>query len=308
LATAGLQRLTLDASGNVQVGPGTANNTQISTLQFTTDSAGSRYAGIRGFRGADAANIDLRFFTIAGDTGGILERMRIQNDGLIGIGTTAPKTILHTVGAGTSAPATTGTTPGTGTVIRVKGNSNAVLDLGSNSTTYAWIQSYDATGMNTNYPLWLNPNGGAVSIFGTATNDSASAGFVGEEIRSQSTSAANITTTTTYQNFTSISLTAGDWDVTGQVKVSGNGATWTGYAMAVSINTGNTTTDHVTGDNVWTESTGGSYQTNETFGMTIATYRLSLSATTTVYLKGRATFSAGTPQILAGRISARRMR
>src|SRR5216684_1358028 len=53
---------------------------------------------------------------------------------------------------------------------------------------------------------------------GTATNDNAAAGKVGEYISSTIATGSSVTlTTNTTANVTSISLTAGDWDVTGAV-------------------------------------------------------------------------------------------
>jgi hypothetical protein len=58
------------------------NNVSIGSLKFATDLNDQRYARIQGFRGADAATIDMRFYTMNGDSGGILERMRIAADGV----------------------------------------------------------------------------------------------------------------------------------------------------------------------------------------------------------------------------------
>ena len=68
-----------------------------------------------------------------------------------------------------AAPVTTGTTQ-TGGALRIRGGDNTVLDFGTVSTK-PWIQSGDALALGTNYPLYLNPNGGNVSIgVGTASS------------------------------------------------------------------------------------------------------------------------------------------
>jgi len=92
----------------------------------------------------------------------------ILADGKVGINKAAPVTQLHIEGGGTSLPATTGTTPSVGTTVRIRSGDNAILDIGGNSTSGAWLQSYDQTGMQTEYPLLLNPNGGNVGIGTTA--------------------------------------------------------------------------------------------------------------------------------------------
>lgn len=155
-------------NGSLFIGPNNASSdTEIAKIQFVTDVPGVRWAGIQGWRNSDAANISLRFYTMAGDSGGVLERMRISPDGKVSVNTTADTVQMEIVGTGTSAPAATGTTPGAGTVLRLAGNNNAIMDFGSNTSTYQWIQAYDRTALNAVYPLYLNPVGGAVSITNT---------------------------------------------------------------------------------------------------------------------------------------------
>lgn len=149
----------------------------------------------------------------------------------------------------------------------------------------------------------LGSSTSGVAIKGTTTNDNAAAGNVGEAVRGYA-SGVSVATNNTWQNCTSISLTAGDWDVSGLMVFGNNGATATEVFSAISINSGTTTTDHVQGDNV---ANGINPTAAYNSSLAIPDYRLSLSSTTTVYLKGRATFSAGNPEMY-GRISARRVR
>lgn len=143
---------------------------------------------------------------------------------------------------------------------------------------------------------------------GTATNDNAAAGYIGESVRSLVTIASAVSSTGTGQFFdiTSISLTTGDWSVSGIIRLAQSGATVTANtcAAAISINSGNTTTDHVGGDNAidMVDPTAAADRYSS-----IPNYRLSLSGTTTVYLKANIGFSAGTPKA-SGRISAKRIR
>jgi hypothetical protein len=140
---------------------------------FTIDWMNENNAGIMASIGCDrtassAAPADLVFRTSTSvDSGAISEKMRITSAGNVGINKTAPVTKLHIEGGGTSLPATTGTTPSAGTTLRIRPGNNAILDIGGHSTSGAWLQSYDQTGMQTEYPLLLNPNGGNVGI-GTA--------------------------------------------------------------------------------------------------------------------------------------------
>jgi len=133
---------------------------------------------------------------------------------------------------------------------------------------------------------------------GTTTNDSAAAGYVGEYVDSLVVTASVGTTATT---LTSISLTAGDWDLSGCVSLNGaNGVT--GLRAAI-----NTTTN---------STSGTSYGKNlidapsSTFSggvgaATLPRFRVNISSTTTYYLIGLLGTTATTCN---GYISARRMR
>jgi hypothetical protein len=142
-------------------------------------------------------------------------------------------------------------------------------------------------------------------IPGTATNDSAATGNVGEYVSAtfSSLSLSNVTPI----NGTSISLTAGDWDVTGTISYSGPSGTVVLYADASVSSTTNTE------GNVASFYGGGvggmSYFTsvNASFSVEAPVTRFSLSATTTIYLVAKANFSVSTLSA-AGTIRARRVR
>ena len=92
-------------------------------------------------------------------------------NGNVGINATSPNQKL-VINQGTAAtynngiPATTGTTQNG--ILRLTpsyGNFGETLDFGMNvGPTYAWIQSTNYSGLDTNYSLILNPNGGNVGI------------------------------------------------------------------------------------------------------------------------------------------------
>lgn len=141
---------------------------------------------------------------------------------------------------------------------------------------------------------------------GTTTNDNASSGQIGEIIESSPGSAA-LGTSATWTNYTSIPLTAGDWDISGIIHYDPLTASTTSTTcqMAISVNSGTTTTDHVAGSNwIYFATTGAAGLPRNG---TIAAYRLSLSGSSVVYLKTNATYTIATPKIM-GRISARRSR
>lgn len=144
-------------------------------------------------------------------------------------------------------------------------------------------------------------------IHGTTTNDSASAGFVGEYIESKNASNTNFPSSGQYGDAGNISLTAGDWDVTFQIVADRNTATWTRADAGISTTTGNSSTGLSAGDNLMIGIWGSSATTPADMPITVATYRMSLSATTTVYGKVQAVYSGGQPQYTY-RLSARRVR
>jgi hypothetical protein len=145
------------------------------------------------------------------------------------------------------------------------------------------------------------------SQIGTTTNDNALSGYKGQYISSTTLIGASVNDTgsTQFTNINSISLSPGDWDVSGVIMTSFSGVTGTGFEAAISAFSGNTTTDQVLGDNHVQEFNGISGTTRVT--LFVPTWRVSISSTTTIYLKFACTYSAGTPAGW-GRISARRVR
>ena len=143
---------------------------------------------------------------------------------------------------------------------------------------------------------------------GTSTNDSAAAGYIGEYLESKATSAA-VPTSSEYGDVGSLSLTAGDWDVSLNVIVVRNGATMTGnnFQIGIGTATGNNSAGLVNGDN--TSQTNGIVPNNfSQCSLNVANYRVSIASTTTYYGKIIVvSYSAGSP-LVHYRLSARRVR
>lgn len=153
----------------------------------------------------------------------------------------------------------------------------------------------------TNERLRLTSTG--TNIVGTNTNNSASAGQVGEFVQSlvASGSAVSLTNATT-TNVTSISLTAGDWDVEGWVNHVTVAASVTDKVAAITSTSATIPTD---GSQVH----NGALQTiaNSTDAISLPRKRISVASTTTVYLVTRPSFMGGTMTAYGG-INARRVR
>ena len=142
-------------------------------------------------------------------------------------------------------------------------------------------------------------------VLGTATNDNAAAGYVGEYTSAAvaAGSAVALTTATT-ANVTSISLTAGDWDVSGIVQY-----TPTGTTSVTQLTQGSSSTTATLG----AQGTFSKFVTAANVlgavdpAWNLPVTRLSLASTTTIYLVANATFTVSTLTAY-GIISARRVR
>ena len=143
------------------------------------------------------------------------------------------------------------------------------------------------------------------SVLGTVTNDNANTGYVGEYVSSAvaAGSAVALTSTAT-ANVTSISLTAGDWEVTGIVQYTPAAATSVtqltqgSSSTSATLGAQGTFSKFVTAANILTAI-------DPAWNLPVT--RFSLAATTPIYLVTNATFSVSTLTAY-GMIRARRVR
>lgn len=195
-------------------------------------------------------------------------------------------TFLITPSSANLAAAVTGET-GTGALVFADGPTLSTPTLGAASATSLTFSSTSG-------------------IIGTITNNNAAAGSVGEYVSSEiiinnATSIATATAT----NITSISLTAGDWDVWGSVGVSPDAGTIVALIVGwISTTSATLPTRPNAGAQTWLQTTlPASAVQIVPAGQT----RLSLSGTTTVYLSLYTSFSVSTNNMF-GFIGARRVR
>lgn len=144
------------------------------------------------------------------------------------------------------------------------------------------------------------------NIVGTTTNDSAAVGNFGQFASSLTTSGAAISgTNSTWADFGSIILTAGDWDISLMCLFSRNGATYNGVQnCGIGTAAGNSATGIIDGDN---QAYGQIDNTSTLYTVTVPPWRASISGSTTFFGKIFTQTSAGTAKAY-GRISARRIR
>jgi hypothetical protein len=145
--------------------------------------------------------------------------------------------------------------------------------------------------------------GATNSIVGTATNNNAVAGNIGEYISSTIASGSAVALSTTVTaNVTSISLTAGDWDVTGVVDYVMTSATVTNFQHGSSA-----TSATLGAQDTYLQKEVAFTGSSATYADIAPTTRISIASTTTVYLVSQATFSGGSVAAY-GTIRARRVR
>lgn len=171
---------------------------------------------------------------------------------------------------------------------------------GVNSGTLGTIATFDGNGNAT--------FGTTNSIVGTATNNDAVAGNIGETIESYMSTYTNYTTNATYQVIDSITLTAGDWDIDAFATFSTNEAVLTAASDVIFVisTTIASSAGSVEGKNIAYIAQGGLEGTNHQ-SVSIGPYRVSLSGTTKYYLNTQSSFSLDNPQFVGG-LRARRMR
>lgn len=178
--------------------------------------------------------------------------------------------------------------------------SNKITSLTSGTNTgeaLAWGQSFTAGN------IAFSPT--TLGIVGTTTNDNVSGGNVGEYVETYNTPANAFPTSGNFGDGTSIILTAGDWDVSAVISALLPPNT-TEVQFGISTTSGNSGTGLSIGNNSLyiTVPTGAA---SGNTGGNLAPYRQSLSGTTTLYLKVKATYTGTTPTY-GCRLSARRMR
>jgi len=252
-----------------------------------------------------------------------------------GLGPGSSGQLLQSNGVGSAPAYTTATYPATagtaGTILRSNG-SNIVNSTATFADTYAINTILYNASANTvnglataNNGILVTSAGGVPSIgntvgagltmpsitfnstsgvIGTATNNNAAAGSVGETISSVIANASPVTmTSNSATNLTSINLTAGDWDVWGNISFLSFGTNPAGLFGWVSSSSATAPDNSLL--------SGPSYTVGQTFsspyGFAVPQLRFSLSTTTTIYISAFLSNTSGDGTACGG-IYARRRR
>lgn len=220
----------------------------------------------------------LQLFT-ANAAGAITTALTINNAQVVSLTNALPVT---SGGTGTT------TSTGSGSVVRATSPTLTTPVLG---TATATSLSFSSTS----------------GIIGTTTNNSAAAGSVGEYIESVVlAAAATSVTTVSAENLTSISLTAGDWDVWGNITFLPASTTSVNSTFAWISSVSATIPD----DSLICGSSYGStpiVSSGSDMCVTVVQRRFSLSAPTTIYISNYCAFTVST-MTKCGGIYARRAR
>src|SRR5262249_1526436 len=146
----------------------------------------------------------------------------------------------------------------------------------------------DASQVNTNFGDVANcfASGSVIPQFkGVTTNSSAATGIIGE-YKSASVASGSAIALTGYvaANITSISLTAGDWDVSMNCGFSGGATTVVYFALCGVNTTSATLPDPSESWNFSAPSGGLTVFANSAITGSVPATRISVASTTTVYL------------------------
>jgi len=158
---------------------------------------------------------------------------------------------------------------------------------------------------DTTAALSRSGNGG-VPVQGTNTNDSAAAGYVGEYNSSTVLLASAVALTSgVAADITSISLSAGDWDVRGSIATSVQPATITSV-LSAWMSTVSATVPARPNEGGYSQISSA-FTTGANNVIQAGVMRVSVAAPTTIYLSTSIAFTSGTLSAY-GFIGARRMR
>lgn len=170
------------------------------------------------------------------------------------------------------------------------------------------LSGYTVTGSAFKSAGFSVSGSGQLIAGGTTTNDNAAAGELGEYVSSDVASGSAVSlTNATPVTVTSISLSAGDWDVNGIINFTGGSTTVINY-LVTSLSTTNNTVDTTNGREIFMPCFGSTpFAYSGTVSVLIGPARFSLASTTTIYIVAQSGFGTST-NTAYGLLRARRVR
>lgn len=286
-----------------------------------TGTPTTQNASIRAATAAEAAAGTLDNTYISPATAQSATALDFASPPVLGFGSTTPRPVHATTLDSTS---TTSLGTGAASVINVGVASSTIGFFGATAVAKP-ASTDDLRTALINLGLYttggaspLNLNGGALTVgaitgttfdntgdshyHGDTTGASPAANFIGERLRAVVAQGSAVALTDTVAaNVTSVSLTAGVWDVEGIVMMTGGAITGTYFDAAISTTSATLGT---LGDNTVQSSAMATAAADST--LTVPPYRIEVAAPTTVYLVTEAGFTVGSAAAY-GRISATRV-
>ena len=162
-------------------------------------------------------------------------------------------------------------------------NGRCLIRSSANGTTYPAIPTITMKPLDqpSNSALYVQG-----PVLGAQTGAAIPTSYVGEQIKANVTSFTNFPTSSTYGDCTSITLTAGVWDISALAVTTG-GSGVTSFLFGIGTASGTGSSGLTFGDNliaIPVPSTGDS-------SGSLPQYRVAISSTTTYYAKVRSTYS-----------------
>jgi len=177
----------------------------------------------------------------------------------------------------------------------------------TNGSDYGFYYDSGTIKLAVNGIIGLSASDAGITLLGTTTNDSANVGLIGEWQGNFANSIAG--NSGDFFDAASLSLTAGDWDVTGLAVygVDLSDITDPRFELGISTHPGNDGTGLTLGDN-YIALKGLTLSGTDVTYLTIPSFRISLAITTLIYLKGRVIWTGLDAPSCAGHLTSRRMR
>lgn len=191
------------------------------------------------------------------------------------------------------------------TVIQTVNPASSVNFIGVNSSVAASPVIIQALGSDTNILNQISGKGtSGAGIQGKTSGANAAAGNIGEVVSSQVllTSAVALTTNTAMV-ITSMSVTAGDWDITGNIVITGGNTTNIGTIIGYATTT---LSASLPDPSLRAASfVGNTINAAGNIGLVVPTIRVNVTTTTTVYLYMYTNFTVSTAAGCGGLIARR---
>lgn len=187
-------------------------------------------------------------------------------------------------------------------------NSANISNMTASSATITSLTVSSCSGCSSGIPESITVSTltvtSSATLMGRVDGSDACPGCIGAYISSTSIQNIGVGTSGQWKDAATLFVPAGDWDLTGLIDITRNGATVTATVMAITTTPGNSATGAVQGT-TRLDFIPPSNQSES--GATIANLRASLTSGTSYYLKIIALYTVATPLYNAN-LSGRRTR